>query len=82
MLGHAEHVRFAVLESALMRSPVPHVACAAHDVLRCDVAVRYVFAGHDAHLRLAVLVSALMRSPRPQVGCAVQLVRRCDVAVW
>ena len=38
--GHAEHVRFAVLESALIRCPLPHaVDWLRHDVLRCEAAV-------------------------------------------
>ena len=39
LAGHDEHLRCAVLVSALIRSPRPHVGCDVHLVVRCDVAV-------------------------------------------
>ena len=47
--GHAEHVRFLVLESALVNCPLLHVVCAAHDVLVVLFEAWYVFAGHARH---------------------------------
>ena len=63
-------MRAAVLESALMDVPLPHVVCIVHDVLRCDVATMNVFAGHAEHVRFLVLDSALMNCPLLHVGCS------------
>ena len=70
------------LLAALMRFPMPHVVCVAHEVLRCDVAAWYVFAGHAEHVRFAVLESALMRVPLPHMGCVEHTCPRCDVPDW
>ena len=78
--GHAEHVRLAFLEAALVSCPLPHVACGVHPVIRCDAADWKVFAGQAAHVREAVLDSALMYMPFAHVGCAEHDVPRCDVA--
>ena len=76
MAGHALHVRAAVLVSADMRSPAPHVGCDAQVVERWLCDAWYVSAGHALHVRAAVLVSADMRSPAPHVGWGVQSVER------
>ena len=70
LAGHAEHVRAAVLSSAEMNVPAPHVVCRSHKVLRWLVLPWYVLAGHAEHVRRAVLLSAEMRSPAPHVSCA------------
>ena len=70
------------LLAALMRFPMPHVVCVAHEVLRCDLSTWYVFAGHAEQVRFAVLESALVRWPRPHVACVPHDVLRCDEAVW
>ena len=82
MAGHAEHVRFAVVESALAYCPLPHVGCAVQDVLLEDVAVWYMLAGQALHVRFDVFDAAVMSSPRAHVGCAAHDVLRCDAAVW
>ena len=65
------HVRAAVLVSALMLFPLPHVGCAVHRTLRCKPDVWYVLLGHALQARLTVLESALTNCPLPHVACAV-----------
>ena len=82
LAGHAEHVRTAVLSTAVMRSPAPHWVCAAHEVSRWLVLLWYVLAGHAEHVRRAVLLSAEMRSPAPHSCCAEHKASRWLVLLW
>jgi len=80
LAGHAEHVRAAVLVSALILKPAAHVVCAVHDVLRWP-ASWYVLAGHAEHVRFVVALSK-KRWPAPHVGCAEHSMMRWSVASW
>ena len=77
-----EHVRMAVLESALIFSPASHVACASHFSSRCAVALWKVSAPQGEHVRAAVLESALILSPASHVACTVHVVSRLSPILY
>jgi hypothetical protein len=69
---HAEQVRAAVLESALIFSPALHVACVVHAMVRWPVLLWKLSAPHAEQVRAAVLESALIFSPALHVACVMQ----------
>ena len=75
MAPQLEHVRAAVLESAEIFWPAPHVGWAVHEVPRLSP-ILYVLAPQSEHVRLAVLESAEIFLPAPHVGCAAHVVSR------
>ena len=76
-LGHSEHVRARVRDSAEIRLPFPHVGCVVHTVCRWLTALWYVSLGQIRHVRFAVFESDEIISPGPHVGCGKHDVERC-----
>ena len=67
MAGHAEHVRFAVVESALAYCPLPHVGCAVHDVPENGAWDWYDHAEHATHATLTAAVGlCVWLAPEPE----------------